>query len=268
MTNPDMFLPGRLPVNNHFMKERSPKTRLDRILVDRGLVASRERARALILAGVVFVNEEPVDKAGALVSESAAVRIRGEDHPYVSRGGLKLKGAIDSFGIEVKGCSALDVGASTGGFTDCLLQEGARRVYAVDVGYGQIAWKLRNDPRVVLFERTNIRHFSGVGVEAPVDMAVIDTSFISLKLVIPSVLQFVREGGTLLALVKPQFEVGKAEVGKKGVVRDPALHLKVVGDLACFCAELGLSVRGTCESPLTGPEGNKEFFIWAVKEGS
>ena len=247
------------------MKEKSPKTRLDRILVDRGLVASRERARALILAGVVLVNEEPVDKAGALIAEGAAVRIRGEDHPYVSRGGVKLKGAIDAFGIGVKGCSALDVGASTGGFTDCLLQEGARKVYAVDVGYGQIAWKLRNDPRVVLFERTNIRHFSGVGVEEPVDIAVIDTSFISLRLVIPSVLRFVKNGGTLLALVKPQFEVGKGEVGKKGVVRDPALHLKVVGDLASFCAELGLSVRGTCESPLTGPEGNREFFIWAVK---
>ena len=247
------------------MKEKSPKVRLDRLLMDRGLVASRERARALILAGVVLVNEEPVDKAGALIAEGAAVRIRGEDHPYVSRGGVKLKGALDSFGIGVKGYSALDVGASTGGFTDCLLQEGARKVYAVDVGYGQIAWKLRNDSRVVLFERTNIRHFSGVGVEEPVDIAVIDTSFISLRLVIPSVLQFVREGGIILALVKPQFEVGKGEVGKKGVVRDPALHLRVVGELASFCAELDLSVRGTCESPLTGPEGNREFFIWAVK---
>ncbi len=177
------------------MKEKSPKIRLDVLLVDRGLVASRERARALILAGAVLVNEEPVDKAGALIAEGAAVRIRGEDHPYVSRGGVKLKGALDTFGIRVEGFSALDVGASTGGFTDCLLQEGARKVYAVDVGYGQIAWKLRNDPRVVLFERTNIRHFSGVGVEQPVDIAVIDTSFISLRLVIPSVLQFVREGG-------------------------------------------------------------------------
>jgi 23S rRNA (cytidine1920-2'-O)/16S rRNA (cytidine1409-2'-O)-methyltransferase len=247
------------------MKEKSPKARLDKLLVDRGLVASRERARALILAGAVLVNEEPVDKAGAPIAESAAIRIRGEDHPYVSRGGMKLKGALDTFGIQVAGLSALDVGASTGGFTDCLLQEGARKVYAVDVGYGQIAWKLRNDPRVVLFERTNIRHFSGVGVEEPVDIAVIDTSFISLTLVVPSVLQFVRGGGTILALVKPQFEVGKGEVGKKGVVRDPAVHLRVVGELAAFFAEQGLSVRGTCESPLTGPEGNKEFFIWAVK---
>jgi 23S rRNA (cytidine1920-2'-O)/16S rRNA (cytidine1409-2'-O)-methyltransferase len=251
------------------MKEKSPKVRLDKLLVDRGLVASRERARALILAGAVLVNEETVDKAGALIAEGAAIRIRGEDHPYVSRGGVKLKGALDTFGIQVVGLSALDVGASTGGFTDCLLQEGARKVYAVDVGYGQIAWKLRNDPRVVLFERTNIRHFSGIGVEEPVDIAVIDTSFISLTLVIPSVLQFVREGGTILALVKPQFEVGKGEVGKKGVVRDPAVHLRVVGELAAFFAEQGLSVRGTCESPLTGPEGNKEFFIWAIKkEGS
>jgi 23S rRNA (cytidine1920-2'-O)/16S rRNA (cytidine1409-2'-O)-methyltransferase len=250
------------------MKEKSPKVRLDKLLVDRGLVASRERARALILAGAVLVNEEPVDKAGALIAEGAAIRIRGEDHPYVSRGGVKLKRALDIFGIRVEGLSALDVGASTGGFTDCLLQDGARRVYAVDVGYGQIAWKLRNDPKVILFERTNIRHFQGVGVEEPVDIAVIDTSFISLKLVIPSVLQFVREGGTILALVKPQFEVGKGEVGKKGVVRDPAVHLRVVGELAAFFAEQGLSVRGTCESPLTGPEGNKEFFIWAVKERS
>jgi 23S rRNA (cytidine1920-2'-O)/16S rRNA (cytidine1409-2'-O)-methyltransferase len=250
------------------MKEKSPKVRLDKLLVDRGLVASRERARALILAGAVLVNEEPVDKAGALIAEGAAIRIRGEDHPYVSRGGVKLKGALDTFDIRVEGLSALDVGASTGGFTDCLLQDGARRVYAVDVGYGQIAWKLRNDPKVILFERTNIRHFQGVGVEEPVDIAVIDTSFISLKLVIPSVLQFVREGGTILALVKPQFEVGKGEVGKKGVVRDPAVHLRVVGELAAFFAEQGLSVRGTCESPLTGPEGNKEFFIWAVKERS
>ena len=247
------------------MKEKSPKVRLDKLLVDRGFVASRERARALILAGAVLVNEEPVDKAGALIAEGAAIRIRGEDQPYVSRGGVKLKGALDTFGIRVEGLSALDVGASTGGFTDCLLQDGARRVYAVDVGYGQIAWKLRNDPQVILFERTNIRHFQGVGVEEPVDIAVIDTSFISLKLVIPSVLQFVREGGIILALVKPQFEVGKGEVGKKGVVRDPAVHLRVVGELAAFFAEQGLSVRGTCESPLTGPEGNKEFFIWAVK---
>ncbi|NTV54415.1 MAG: TlyA family RNA methyltransferase, partial [Syntrophaceae bacterium] len=176
---------------------------------------------------------------------------------------------LDTLNIGVDGFSALDVGASTGGFTDCLLQEGARKVYAVDVGYGQIAWKLRNDPRVVIFERTNIRHFQGVGVEEPVDIATIDTSFISLRHVIPSVLRFVKDGGMILALVKPQFEVGRGEVGKKGVVRDPAVHLRVVGELAAFFVEQGLSVRGTCESPLTGPEGNKEFFIWAVKkEGS
>jgi 23S rRNA (cytidine1920-2'-O)/16S rRNA (cytidine1409-2'-O)-methyltransferase len=257
-TPPHWAIPDR-------MKERSPKIRLDMLLVDRGLVASRERARALILAGAVLINEEPVDKAGALIAEGAAVRIRGEDHPYVSRGGVKLKGALDVFGIRVDGLSALDVGASTGGFTDCLLQAGVRKVYAVDVGYGQIAWKLRNDPRVVLFERTNIRHFSGVGVEEPVDIAVIDTSFISLRHVIPPVLRFIKEGGMILALVKPQFEVGRGEVGKKGVVRDPALHSKVVDDMAAFCTELGLSVRGTCESPLTGPEGNREFFIWAEK---
>lgn len=169
------------------------------LLVDRGLAASRERARALILAGAVLVNEEPADKAGALIAEGAAVRVRGEDHPYVSRGGVKLRGALDAFGIGVEGLAALDVGASTGGFTDCLLQAGARRVYAVDVGYGQIAWKLRNDPRVVLFERTNIRHFQGVGVDEPVDIATIDTSFISLRLVVPPALRFVRDGGAILA---------------------------------------------------------------------
>jgi len=251
------------------MKEKSPRTRLDTLLVNRGLAASRERARALILAGAVLVNEEPVDKAGALVAEGAAVRLRGGDHPYVSRGGVKLKGALDAFGIRVSGLTALDVGASTGGFTDCLLQEGARKVYAVDVGYGQIAWKLRNDPRVVLFERSNIRHFQGVGIEEAVDIATIDTSFISLRHVVPATLRFVREGGTLLALVKPQFEAGRGEVGKKGVVRDPAVHARVVEGLAAFFEEQGLSVRGTCESPITGPEGNREFFIWAVKkEGS
>ena len=248
------------------MKEKSPKTRLDVLLVDRGLAASRERARALILAGVVLVNEEPVDKAGALIAGGAEVRLRGGDHPYVSRGGVKLKGALDTFGIRVEGFSALDVGASTGGFTDCLLQAGARKVYAVDVGYGQIAWKLRNDPRVVLFERTNIRRFQGVGVEEPVDIATIDTSFISLKHVIPPALNFLKEGGIVLALVKPQFEVGKGEVGKKGVVRDPEAHRRVVEDLSAFCTSLGLTVRGTCESPITGPEGNREFFIYAAKE--
>jgi 23S rRNA (cytidine1920-2'-O)/16S rRNA (cytidine1409-2'-O)-methyltransferase len=248
------------------MKEKSPKTRLDVLLVDRGLAASRERARALILAGAVLVNEEPVDKAGALIACGAEVRLRGGDHPYVSRGGVKLKGALEAFGIRVAGFSALDVGASTGGFTDCLLQEGARKVYAVDVGYGQIAWKLRNDPRVVLFERTNIRHFQGVGVEEPVDITTIDTSFISLRHVVPPSLKFLKEGGIVLALVKPQFEVGKGEVGKKGVVRDPEAHRRVVEDLSAFCAELSLSVRGTCESPITGPEGNREFFIYAIKE--
>jgi len=251
------------------MKDKSPKRRLDVLLVDRGLAASRERARALILAGAVLVNEEPADKAGALIAEGAAVRVRGEDHPYVSRGGVKLRGALDAFGIGVEGLAALDVGASTGGFTDCLLQAGARRVYAVDVGYGQIAWKLRNDPRVVLFERTNIRHFQGVGVDDPVDIATIDTSFISLRHVVPPTLRFVRDGGAILALVKPQFEAGKAEVGKRGVVRDPAVHARVVEELKTFFAEQGLSVKGSCESPLAGPEGNREFFIYAVKtEGS
>ena len=247
------------------MKEKSPKIRLDVLLVDRGLVASRERARALILAGAVLVNEEPVDKAGALIAEGAIVRIRGEDHPYVSRGGVKLKGALEAFGIRVDGFSALDVGASTGGFTDCLLQAGPGRSTPSTWVTARLPGSCATIPGSSSSSGPNIRHFQGVGVEEPVDIATIDTSFISLRHVIPPVLRFVKGGGLILALVKPQFEVGRGEVGKKGVVRDPAVHLRVVAELAAFFAEQGLSVRGTCESPLTGPEGNKEFFIWAVK---
>jgi 23S rRNA (cytidine1920-2'-O)/16S rRNA (cytidine1409-2'-O)-methyltransferase len=247
------------------MNKKNQKVRLDRLLVDRGICPSRERARALILSGAVLVNETPVDKAGASVSEEADIRIKGEDHPYVSRGGLKLKGALASFGVTVRDYVALDVGASTGGFTDCLLQEGARKVYALDVGYGQLAWSLRKDERVVLFERTNIRFFSGEGIEDKIDIVTIDTSFISLKLVVPAVLRLLEERTAILALVKPQFEVGYGEVGKKGVVRDPAMHRKVLSEIVEFLKGLGLTVVGTCESPLLGPAGNKEFFVYALK---
>ena len=243
------------------MRSRSEKVRLDRLLVERGIAPTRERARALILSGDVLVGEELLDKAGALVPMDAEIRLRREDMPYVSRGGVKLKGALDAFGISVAGLAALDVGASTGGFTDCLLQAGARKVYAVDVGYGQFAWKLRNDERVVLFEKTNIRLFDGRGLEDEIGIAAVDTSFISLKLVIPRVADLVREGASILALIKPQFEVGRGQVGKKGVVRDPALHRKVVEEIAGFCRERHLQVLGTCESPLPGPSGNREFFI-------
>ena len=248
------------------MNKKNPKVRLDKLLAERGLCQTRERAKALILAGAVLVNEMPVDKAGAAVSEDAVLRIKGEDHPYVSRGGLKLKGALTEFGLNVQGFVGLDVGASTGGFTDCLLQEGARKIYAVDVGYGQFAWSLRNDARIVLFERTNVRFFSGAGIEDDIDLAVIDTSFISLKLVIPAVLRLLREGAMILALIKPQFEAGYGEVGKKGVVKDPAMHKKILEGMVEFCRNLDLNVIGTCESSLLGPAGNKEFFLYCVKE--
>jgi len=248
------------------MDKKIRKVRLDRLLMERGVSSARERAKALILSGAVLVDETPMDKAGALVREDAVIRVRGEDNPYVSRGGLKLKGALTAFGLHVGGLVALDVGASTGGFTDCLLQEGAIKVYAVDVGYGQFAWSLRNDPRIILFERTNIRFFSGEGIEDRIDMVTIDTSFISLRLVIPAVLRLLEGKAGIIALVKPQFEAGRGEVGKKGVVKDPAVHGKILQEMVDFCRELGLNVVGTCESPLPGPAGNREFFIYAVKE--
>ena len=235
------------------------------MLVEKGLAPTQERARALIMAGAVLVEENVTDKAGALVFPEAAIRLKGEDHPYVSRGGLKLKGALENFGINVADLIVLDVGASTGGFTDCLLQAGAAKVYAVDVGYGQLAWKLREDKRVVLIERTNIRYYEGGDIVDRIDLAAIDTSFISLKLVIPAVLNLIATDASLLALIKPQFEVGRGEVGERGVVKDPARHRQVVEEIENFCRENHLHVLGTCESPLTGPAGNREFFIHARK---
>ncbi len=248
------------------MKKNSlhQKIRLDKILVDRGIVPTRERAKALILSGIVLVQGERVDKAGALIDPEANIALKGEDNPYVSRGGLKLKAALDHFGIRITGGIVLDVGASTGGFTDCLLQAGAARVYAVDVGYGQLAWKLRTDERVINIERTNIRYYSGEHIRDEIDLSTIDASFISLELVIPAVLRFLKRGSGLLALIKPQFEAGREEVGKKGVVRDEAVHRKVVEKIRDFCRGLGLEVVGTCDSPITGPAGNKEFFIYAI----
>jgi 23S rRNA (cytidine1920-2'-O)/16S rRNA (cytidine1409-2'-O)-methyltransferase len=217
----------------------------------------------MILAGAVLVAEECVDKAGTLVDPEIPLRIKGETSPYVSRGGLKLKGALETFEITVGNLVVLDAGASTGGFTDCLLQEGAKKVYALDVGYGQLAWQLRQDPRVVVIERTNIRYFDGRGIEEELDMATVDASFISLKLIIPPICRLVRQGGFILALIKPQFEVGRKQVGKHGVVREPALHQQVVDEMKAFFQETGLEVLGTCESPLVGPAGNREFFIYA-----
>jgi 23S rRNA (cytidine1920-2'-O)/16S rRNA (cytidine1409-2'-O)-methyltransferase len=245
--------------------DKKTRVRLDRLLVERGIAPTRERARAFIMAGSVLVEETMMDRAGALVIPDAAIRLKGENNPYVSRGGLKLKGALENFGINVRDIVVLDVGAGTGGFTDCLLQEGAAKVYAIDVGYGQFAWKLREDNRVVLIERTNIRYFAGTGISDRIDIAVIDVSFISLKLVIPPVLKLIGEEASILALIKPQFEVGRKEVGKRGVVSNPALHRKVVEEIADFCRGIHLDVFGACESSLTRPAGNKEFFIYARK---
>ena len=245
------------------MSDKIKKIRLDLLLVDGGICQTRERARALIMSGAVLVGETKTDKAGALVSPDAEIRIEGEDNPYVSRGGLKLKGALTAFDINVRDLVVLDVGASTGGFTDCLLQEGARKVYAVDVGYGQLAWKLRTDERIVNLERTNIRYFEGSEIKDTIDLATIDASFISLRLVIPAVLRLLKKDDAIMvALIKPQFEAGRDEVEKHGVIRNPEVHDKVINGIKEFSTELGLSVMGVCESPLTGPKGNREFFIY------
>ncbi len=241
-------------------------TRLDKLLVDRGLAPTRERAQALILAAKVQVDGKLLTKAGQRISENAEVQILGEAIPYVSRGGLKLEHALRAYAVDVAGKVAMDVGASTGGFTDCLLSFGARRVYAVDVGYGQLALKLRNDPRVVVLERTNIRYLPEELIPEPVQIITVDTSFISLKLVIPSVLKFLAPDGTLIALIKPQFEAGREAVSRGGgVIRDPLLHEEICNSIAGFAAQLGLQVTGVTPSPLLGPKGNREFLLAAAK---
>ncbi len=264
MTVQGLYTPAKGKSDPGNMKTKNVKIRLDRLLVDRGIAATREKAKALIMSGLVLVEEEKIDKAGTLVNQDAGIRMKGGGNPYVSRGGLKLEGALRSFGISVKDFVALDIGASTGGFTDCLLQEGARKVYAIDVGYGQFDWKLRNDSRVVLFEKTNIRYFSGEGIEDTIDMAVIDVSFISLKLVLPVTCKLTGNNAVILALIKPQFEAGRDEVGR-GVIKDARVHERVVEEIVKFSSELGLETLGTCESPITGPAGNKEFFLYARK---
>jgi len=247
------------------MSDKDKKIRLDKLMTERGLASSRERSRALILSGSVVVNEITIDKAGQLVPINADIRIRGDQNPYVSRGGLKLKHALETFCIDVAGLVAMDVGASTGGFTDCLLQEGARTVYAVDVGYGQLAWKMRMDERVHVFERTNIRYFDGAGIDEPIDIVTVDVSFISLKLVVPVLYPLLPEGARLLALIKPQFEAKRSEIGKGGVVKDREVHDRVVDEIAAVAEEVGFPVAGLCESSLLGPAGNREFFLFARK---
>ena len=241
------------------------KERLDKVLVTRGLAPSRERARSLILAGSVVVDDERQVKAGTLVRPKAAIRLTHDPQPYVSRGGLKIEKALDFFAIDPQGKVVMDVGASTGGFTDCLLQRGAPRVYAVDVGYGQLAWKLQQDPRVINLQRRNIRYLKWEEVGEMVDLVVVDASFISLELVIPPILTFLKESGGLLTLVKPQFEVGKGEVGKGGVVRDSKQHRQAVEKIKEFAIGEGLIPRGAMESPLRGPKGNREFFLYCER---
>ncbi|MFC0409458.1 TlyA family RNA methyltransferase [Roseomonas elaeocarpi] len=240
------------------------KLRVDQILVDRGLVESRTRAQALILAGKVFSGEARVDKAGQMLRLDTPLEVRGQEHSWVSRGGIKLAHAIDHFALDPAGLVAIDVGASTGGFTDVLLQKGAARVYAVDVGHGQLAWKLRQDDRVVVLERTNARHLTEEQVPEPVQAVVCDASFIGLRTVLPAALSRVGSGGWAVALIKPQFEAGPGLVGKGGVVRDPQVHRDVCDTIRQWWGGLeGWEVLGIEASPITGPEGNREFLIAA-----
>ncbi len=241
------------------------KKRVDQLLVDRGLVESRSKAQAVIMAGAVFSGEKKIDKAGAQLAEEAPLELRGKPHPWVSRGGLKLVQAIAEFNLDVEGRTVIDVGASTGGFTDVCLHHGAARVYAVDVGHGQLAWKLRNDDRVVVLEKTNARYLTAEQVADPVDMIVCDASFIGLQTVLPAAMALAADGCILAALIKPQFEVGKGNVGKGGVVRDPELHAEVCARIENWITEEmpGWTVRGLTVSPIKGPEGNVEFLIVA-----
>jgi 23S rRNA (cytidine1920-2'-O)/16S rRNA (cytidine1409-2'-O)-methyltransferase len=238
--------------------------RLDRLLVERGLVPSRERAQRLIMAGDVLVDDHVVSKAGTDVAEDAVVRLRAAASAYASRGGEKLAGALDMFGLDLTDRIVVDVGASTGGFTDVCLRRGARRVIAVDVGYGQLAWSLRQDPRVTVLDRTNARSLEAAMMPAPPDVAVVDVSFISLTIVLPAVVRVLAPAGQIVALVKPQFEVGKGEVGKGGVVRDPAKRAAAVSSVRDAMARLGCAIRGEAESVLSGPKGNREVFLWGA----
>jgi len=247
---------------------RPSRQRADLALVERGLVETRTRAQALILGGKVYAGERRIEKPGEIVAADAELTVRVPDHPWVSRGGLKLVHALDHFGIDPRGLTALDIGASTGGFTDVLLAKGATRVTAVDVGSGQLAWRLRNDDRVVVMEKTNARHLTAEQVPEPVELVVCDASFIGLEVILPAPLALAAADALLIALIKPQFEVGKGKVGRKGVVRDPALHEAVCARIRDWLDGLpGWSVLGLTESPIKGPKGNREFLIAARKGG-
>ena len=243
----------------------SKKTRLDVLLTERGLCESRQKAQATIMAGLVFVDGQRSDKPGTPVAEDASVEVRGHALRYVSRGGLKLEKAMQTFPITLEGKVCADIGASTGGFTDCMLQNGAAKVYAVDVGYGQLDWKLRSDERVVCLERTNARYLTREQIPAELDFASIDVSFISLKLIFPALYALLREGGEVACLIKPQFEAGREKVGKKGVVRDPKVHLEVLENFLTHAKENDFTVLGITYSPIRGPEGNIEYLGYLRK---
>lgn len=248
---------------------KAAKQRLDQALVDRGLAESRAKAQAAIMAGLVFSGEKRLDKPGLSIAADAPLELRGKPHPWVSRGGLKLQHGLDHFGLDPAGRVALDVGASTGGFTDVLLSRGAAKVYAVDVGEGQLDWKLRNDPRVVVLEKTNARHLTAAQIPDPIGCLVCDASFIGLETVLPAPLALCAPGAFAIALIKPQFEVGRGRVGKGGVVRDAALHEEVCGRIRAWWAGLpGWRVLGIDPSPILGPEGNREFLIAARKDAA
>ena len=238
------------------------KKRLDVLLTERGLAESRQKAQAVIMAGEVFVSGQRVDKSGTFIPEDAEIEIRGKKLPYVSRGGLKLEKALDTFPVTVEEKICMDTGASTGGFTDCMLQRGAARVYAVDVGYGQLDYRLREDPRVICLERTNARYLTREQVPEELDFATVDVSFISLRLILPAVRGLLKSDGQVICLVKPQFEAGREKVGKKGVVRDPKVHLEVLEQFFVNAEEADFSVRGITFSPIRGPEGNIEYLGW------
>lgn len=241
------------------------KIRLDQLVFDLGLAESRERAKTTVMSGLVFVNGQRADKPGMQVSPDVNVEVKGTALPYVSRGGLKLEKALKVFPIDVKGKVCIDCGASTGGFTDVLLKNGAAKVYSVDVGYGQLAWSLRNDERVVNMERTNIRYISSEQIPEPLDICVMDLSFISVKLVLPAVCALLKNDAQLVCLIKPQFEAGREEVGKKGVVRDKAVHLSVIESVLSFAPTVGMTVMGLDFSPIKGPEGNREYLCYMKK---
>ena len=244
------------------------KTRLDLLLVERGLFPSREQARAAIMAGEVLVDEVKIDKAGAAVKEDCVIRLLGQKLPYVSRGGLKLERAISVFGLDLTNKKIIDIGSSTGGFTDCCLQNGAAKVYAVDVGTNQLAWKLRSDPRVVTLEKTNARLLDRSLIDDEVDMLVADVSFISLTLALPAAVEHhLKSGGEVACLIKPQFEAGREAVGKGGIVRDPDVHRRVIEKIIDFFGSIGLAVAGLDHSPITGADGNIEYLIYGIKGG-